>query len=166
MEISIKSITLFSAILLTGLSAGLFYAWAVSVIPGTKKVTDMVYLEVMQSINRAILNPAFFLIFFGSLLLLVVSTIQQFQNGITFWVLLAATLTYLFGTFGVTSLGNVPLNDSLDILELAELSADLISKTRQQYEVKWNKLHMIRTVFSVLSFLLSLLSLFTQVRAA
>lgn len=57
MEISIKTITLFAAALLTGLSAGLFYAWAVSVIPGTRKVTDMIYLETMQSINRAIRNP-------------------------------------------------------------------------------------------------------------
>jgi hypothetical protein len=38
---------MFSAIVLTGLSAGLFYAWAVSVIPGTKKVKDFTYLETM-----------------------------------------------------------------------------------------------------------------------
>ena len=92
MEISIKSITMFSAVMLTGLSAGLFYAWAVSVIPGTKRVPDTVYLETMQAINRAILNPAFYLIFFGSLFLLVVSTIQQFQAGLSFWLMLAATL--------------------------------------------------------------------------
>lgn len=157
MDLSIKSITLFSAVFLTGLSAGLFYAWAVSVIPGTKRVPDPVYLQTMQAINRAILNPAFFLVFFGSLLLLVVSAIQHVQNGLTFWVLLAAALTYLAGTFGVTALGNVPLNNSLDALELGELSMELLSRTRQQYEVRWNRLHTIRTVFAVLSFLLSLL---------
>ena len=115
MEFSIKSLSLFTAVLLTGLSAGFFYAWMVSVIPGTRKVVDMTYLETMQSINRAILNPAFFLIFFGSLILLAVSAVQQFNSGITFWLLLGATITYLIGTFGVTVFGNVPLNDALDV---------------------------------------------------
>jgi len=164
MDISIKSITLFSAVLLTGLSAGLFYAWTVSVIPGTKRVPDHVYLETMQSINRAILNPAFFLVFFGSLILLAISTVQHYQQGLTFWLLLAASLTYLIGTFGVTSLGNVPLNDSLDVLELSELSLDLKTRTRQQYESKWNRLHMIRTVFAMLSFLISLLGIVIHFR--
>ena len=161
MEISIKSITLFSAVLLMGLSAGFFYAWAVSVIPGTKRVPDLTYLETMQSINRAILNPAFYLIFFGCLILLAVSTIQQFQMGATFWIMLAATMVYLVGTFGITALGNVPLNNSLDVLELTELGADQIAKTRSEYELKWNRLHSIRTIFAVLSFLISLLGIFT-----
>ena len=165
MELSIKSITLFLAVLLTGLSAGLFYAWAVSVIPGTKRVADAIYLETMQSINRAILNPAFYLIFFGSLILLAVSTFQHFKSGLTFWLILAALLTYLVGTFGVTSLGNVPLNNTLDALNLSELTAEIQTTTRQQFEVKWNRLHMIRTVFSVLSFLLSLLGIFTYLKS-
>ncbi len=162
MEISIKSISLFSAVLLTGLSAGFFYAWSVSVIPGTLKVADTIYLETMQSINRAILNPAFFLIFLGSLILLVTNTIQQYHAGLTFWLMLAATLIYLVGTIGVTGLGNVPLNDALDALHLNDLSDDKLAQFRQYYELKWNKLHTIRTVFAVISFLLSLLAVFTH----
>ena len=68
MELSAKGTTLLIAILLTGLSARLFYAWEVSVIPGTKRIPNRAYLETMQSINRAILHPAFYIIFFGSLL--------------------------------------------------------------------------------------------------
>lgn len=166
MELSIKSITFLAAVLLTGLSAGLFYAWSVSVIPGTKRIPDHMYLETMQAINRAILNPAFFLIFFGSLILLVLSTIQQYQTGPTFWFLLVATLSYLFGTFGVTSMGNVPLNDSLDVLRLSELSMDAMAQFRQEYELKWNRLHLIRTVFSVLAFLISLIGIFTHLKTA
>jgi len=162
MELSIKPLTLFLAIALTGLAAGFFYAWQVSVIPGTRKVADLTYLESMQSINRAILNPAFFLIFMGSLLLLAVSTVQQFNSGASFWLLLAASVTYLLGTFGVTVFGNVPLNDALDILELTELGKQEIIDFRKAYERQWNRLHLIRTVFSVLSFVLSLLVVFTQ----
>ena len=166
MELSIKSITLFSAVLLTGLSAGLFYAWSVSVIPGTKRVSDLVYLETMQSINRAILNPAFFLIFFGSLLALGVSTIQNFSTKLTFGFLLAATLLYLIGTFGITAWGNVPLNNGLDALELAELGTDQIAQTRQQYEGPWNRFHMVRTICAVLSFICSLLGVWTQLSSS
>jgi uncharacterized membrane protein len=162
MEFSLKSFTLFTAVALTGLSAGFFYAWMVSVIPGTRKVVDITYLESMQSINRAILNPAFFLIFIGSPLLLTISTIQQFNAGNTFWWLLSASLTYFIGTFGVTALGNVPLNDALDALDLIELSDTKIIEFRKSYEGKWNRLHLIRTVFAVLSFVISLLGAFTQ----
>lgn len=161
MEISIKTLTLIAAVFITGLSAGFFYAWSVSVIPGTRKVADMVYLQTMQMINRAILNPAFFLIFFGSLLMLAASTIQQFRAGPAFWFLLAAALTYLIGTFGVTAFGNVPLNDALDVLSLEELKPGQIISTRNHYEARWNRLHTIRTVFAVLSFLLSLTAVFT-----
>lgn len=160
MELSIKSMTLFNAVLLTGLSAGLFYAWQVSVIPGTRKLIDIHYLTTMQSINRAILNPAFFLSFFGCLLLLCISTIQQYKTGATFWLLLSATLSYLLGTFGVTIFGYVPLNDSLDILDLVELAKSKEIPFRHTYEKKWNRLHLVRTAFSLMSFCFSILAIF------
>jgi uncharacterized membrane protein len=162
MELSIKSLTLIAAILLTGLSAGLFYAWQVSVIPGTRKVIDITYLESMQSINRAILNPAFYLIFMGSPLLLAISTFQHYRAGMPFGWLLAATVIYLSGTFGVTVFGNVPLNDTLEALNLADLTDHEIITFRKSYEKRWNQLHLIRTVFSVLAFLCSLLVVFTR----
>ncbi|MEO9484106.1 MAG: DUF1772 domain-containing protein [Ekhidna sp.] len=165
MDVSIKSIVFFGAVVLTGLSAGLFYAWQVSVIPGTKKVMDVNYLETMQSINRAILNPAFFLIFFGSLIFLSASSIYEFHtNKWTFGLMLVATMTYLIGTFGVTVLGNVPLNNQLDVLKTGEISAQKITAFRQFYETGWNKLHLIRTIFSVLSFVLAVLALLIQTK--
>lgn len=165
MEFSIKPLTLFTAILLTGLSAGLFYAWQVSVIPGTRKVVDSTYLESMQSINRMILNPAFYLIFFGSLVLLAISSVQQYSSGVKFWFLLAATLTYAIGTFGVTAFGNVPLNDALDAINLAELSETKMAEFRKSYEGKWNRLHLVRTVFAVLSFMIALGTVFISIKS-
>lgn len=163
MEISIKSFILFGAVVLTGLSAGLFYAWSVSVIPGTKKVADPAYLETMQSINRAILNPSFFLIFFGSIFFLSIASIYEFhENKVTFWLLLGASIFYLIGTVGVTGLGNVPLNNQLDALELTKINASNIAEFRKFYELNWNRMHLIRTIFAVISFLLSVLAVFTH----
>lgn len=149
-------------IVLTGLSAGLFYAWEVSVIPGTKRISDSSYLEVMQAINRAILNPAFYLSFFGSLIFLVVSSYLQYRVSLnlSFWLLLCAALSYLIGTFGVTVLGNVPLNETLDAVNLSELNLKALQEIRRSYELKWNLWHSVRTVFSVLAFILSVLAAF------
>ncbi len=160
MVLTSKSIILFVTILITGLSAGFFYAWAVTVIPGTRKVLDLPYLLTMQSINREILNPSFFLIFFGSMIFMAISAIQHFQHGWTFWILLAAFLSYLIGAFGVTAFGNVPLNEALDAIHLSELSTQELAQYRQNYELSWNRWHMIRTCFSVVSFGLTLLALF------
>ncbi|WP_323756036.1 DUF1772 domain-containing protein [Roseivirga sp.] len=160
MELSTKQITLYVAVLLTGLSAGLFFAWFVSVIPGTRRFSDFAYLETMQSINRAIINPAFIIIFLGSAVLLAMGTMQHYQSGSTFWILLAATVTYLIGTIGVTGMGNVPLNNALETFQLDKFSLKELAIVRKNYELPWNKLHMIRTVFSVLSFALALAAVF------
>lgn len=165
MDFTIKSWLLYAAVTLTGLSAGLFYAWSVSVIPGTQKVVDATYLETMQAINRAILNPAFYLVFFGSVILLGLSVVYQYQNGATFWLVLLAAVLYLVGTFGVTAFGNVPLNDQLDVLDLVEFSPAKLQQFRDYYETKWNRLHTIRTVFAVASFMCSLLAVFTAMKS-
>ncbi|MEL6535156.1 MAG: DUF1772 domain-containing protein [Bacteroidota bacterium] len=165
MILSIKSGVLIGSLILTGLSAGLFYAWSVSVIPGTRKLTDLTYLETMQSINRAILNPAFFAIFFGSLILLGISSIYQFQSHReVFGLMLAAAVVYLIGTVGVTGLGNVPLNNQLDAMDLGEASTTKLAEFRAHYESQWNWWHSLRTAFAVLSFLLAVLSLFLEVK--
>ena len=163
MEISIKSIIVFGSVILTGLSAGLFYAWSVSVIPGTQKISDTTYLETMQAINRAILNPAFFLVFFGSFVFLSIASIYQYNTSMTaFWLMLLASITYLIGTIGVTGLGNVPLNDQLEVLKLPELSSTKLADFRHYYEANWNRLHWIRTICAVVSFVLAVLSAFAN----
>lgn len=161
MDFTFKTLVFFSAVTLTGLSAGFFFAWSVSVIPGTLKVSDLTYLETMQSINRAILNPAFFLIFFGSLILLGITSVTEFHsNRLVFGLVLGSAITYFGGTFGVTALGNVPLNNELDVLELAKMSAEQVESFREYYEVRWNRLHGIRTAFAVIAFLAALLGLY------
>ena len=165
MEISIRTITLFASIILTGLSAGLFYAWAVSVIPGTKQIQSITYMETMQSINKAIINPAFFLIFFGSLFAMAGASFFEFSNDKTvFTIILLATFIYLVGTLVVTVFGNVPLNEELEALRLNELSSDRIENFRNYYETKWNRLHMIRTAFSLISLALLVIAALFQIK--
>ncbi len=102
MEINMKSTILFFAIITTALSAGLFYAWSISVIPGLKNIPSKSYLEAVQSINRAILNPGFFIIFFGSLILMILSIYFQYKVkvNLAFWLITVGAIFYLIGTVG------------------------------------------------------------------
>src|SRR6056297_1184433 len=160
MEFTFSTITLYTTLLLTGLSAGLFFAWQVSVIPGTKRVQDSIYIETMQKINRAIINPPFMLIFLGALIVQIISIVLYWNTSISLWLILGATIFYGIGTVIVTGLGNVPLNNKLDTLSLSDLNEKQMASERQQYEARWNKFHLIRTLFAVLSFMMILIAAF------
>lgn len=157
-----KTAIFFTTVLFNALSAGLFFAWSVSVILGTKKIGHLTYLETMQSINREILNPLFFIVFFGSLISLMISTYLQLNNKTIFILVLASTIIYLIGTFGVTAFGNVPLNNKLEALNITKLNLTEIKDFRIYYESAWNHFHHIRTISSIISFILLLTATFIQ----
>lgn len=157
-----KTIVFFITVLLNALSTGFFFAWSVSVILGTKKVGHLTYLETMQNINREILNPVFFIVFFGSLIALGITTYFQFNNQTMFVLVLVSTIIYLIGTFGVTAFGNVPLNNELEALTITDLKTIELKNFRIYYESAWNHYHGIRTISSMVSFILLLISIFIQ----
>lgn len=141
----------------TGLMSGLLYGWSVSVIPGTKRVPAGNYVDTMQHINRAIINPAFVVPFLGIPLVLGAAAVMQFRSGDhrRGWLLTGATATYVVGVLGVTIGGNVPLNDALDAFDLRGSTSDAIERRRATYERPWNRWHHLRTIASVGSFALA-----------
>jgi len=157
-----KTFVLFFTVLLNALCTGLFFAWSVSVVLGLKKVGDFTYLTTMQNINREILNPVFFIVFLGSLISLILSTCLEVNNKAVFWLLVSSTLIYAIGTFGVTAFGNVPLNNQLDTLDISNLNAIKLKDFRCYYESAWNHYQGIRTISSIASFVLLLITLFIQ----
>jgi uncharacterized membrane protein len=140
---------------LTALIAGLFYAYSCSVVLGLGKLSDPEYLKSMQSINREILNPVFFMSFMGTVFLLPISTFFYRGQHPVFLLLLLATLAYLLGVFAVTMFGNVPLNDQLDKFDMANSTVQKIKEMRDTFENRWNFLNNIRTVFSVITIVLT-----------
>ena len=153
---TISNFVLLITTLCVGLMAGLFYSYSFSVTPGLSKLTDVQYITAMQSINRAIQNPIFFIGFFGALILLPVCTYLKFSRPVSlnFWLLLTATLVYFIGSFAVTAIGNIPLNNTLDKFDITTTSNEAISLQRKAFETKWNNLNSIRTIASVASFIL------------
>lgn len=128
---------------LTTLLAGVFFGYAVSVNPGLHRLKDSEYVRAMQSINIVIQNPLFFLSFMGPLILLPWVTFLAHGEA-TFGWLLAATITYVVGSFGVTVAGNVPLNEKLARADVSQATA-----ARAAFEKPWNALHAIRTLASI-----------------
>jgi len=146
--------------LATALITGLFYGYSCSVNIGLGQLTDKEYLNAMQVINTSILNPWFFLSFTGTLLLLPISAWMQFYSANTIGssLLLAATLIYIIGVFGVTAFGNVPLNEQLASANLQTLSVQNISAVRTAFEKPWLHYHQIRAWASIITLILVLYS--------
>lgn len=153
----LKTALLGGGIVTTGLMSGLLYGWSVSVIPGTRRISAGNYVDTMQHINRAIINPAFVIPFMGIPLVLGGAAVMQFRAGDhrRGWLLAGATATYVVGVLGVTIGRNVPLNDALDAFDLRGSTTDAIDRRRASYETPWNRWHHLRTAGSVASFALA-----------
>lgn len=149
--------------ILVGLMAGLFFSFTSAVMPGLSQLADADFIIAMKAINKSIQNPVFFIVFFGALVSLPVSTYLKYSAppSNTFWLLLAATLIYLIGVFGVTAAGNIPLNNALDKLSLVNATKELIHN-KETFETRWNQLNTIRTICSIASFTLIVIAWFNR----
>lgn len=153
-----QTIILVLATLLTGLTAGLCFTWNNAVTPGIGQLVDMGYLRSFQEMNRAIINPIFLITFFGPFFLHIANIfLFKSSSGTLLWMVMASAALYIIGLVAVTIFGNVPLNELLDKTDLMQASAEELKLLRDKFEVKWNRFHLIRTVSTILSFLLLLI---------
>ncbi|WP_142784091.1 anthrone oxygenase family protein [Changchengzhania lutea] len=160
MEITVQNIVFIILILFTGLSAGLCFTWSNTVTTGISRLDDFGYLSAFQQMNRTILNPTFFVVFFGPVFINLINLyfFKSASNNII-WLLVIATILYVFGVALVTIFGNVPLNEILNNTELTSASEGALKDLRAGFENKWNQLHHIRTLSSSMSFLLLLMTI-------
>lgn len=160
MEFSVNTITTISTILLTGLSAGLCFTWTNAITPGIGRLDDLGYLQSFQEMNRAIINPIFLIVFFGPFFLHIINVyLNRNQPSAIFWMVFTAGILYIAGVIVITIFGNIPLNELLENAELEMLSPDSLKQLRNNFENKWNLLHLIRTITAVLSFVLLIITL-------
>lgn len=151
--LKLSNVLLVIAATSTALMAGLFFAWSCSVTIGIARLPDNGYIAAMQSMNRAIQNLVFLTCFMGTLLLLPVVTYMHYTPNPSgrFWFLLAASVLYGIGVFGVTMVFNVPMNETLDKFPLQTASLQETAALRTWFEGRWNNLNMVRTVAGTLS---------------
>jgi uncharacterized membrane protein len=150
----VRTLTLGLATMATGLVAGVFYAYAVSVNLGLAAQPDASYVATMQAINARIQNPIFFASFFGAVLFLLATLaahVPRPRSGRFRLVALACAL-YIVGGFLLTAFVNVPMNEEL--ARVAEgASPDELAGARAAYEGPWNFWNGVRTVFTSMAFL-------------
>jgi uncharacterized membrane protein len=140
----------FSAMLGSGLIAGVFFAFSTFVMRALGRLPEMQGLAAMQSINVAVINPVFLGVFLGTAALcgaLAIQSLLDWHLPRAPW-LLAGSLVYLFGCFLVTMAGNVPLNNALAAVtpgggEGAELW--------RGYLVRWTAWNHVRAAASLVA---------------
>ena len=154
MEINFKIIVFIVSILFTGLTAGLCFTWSNAVTPGIGRLDNLSFLKAFQAMNRSIINGQFMIVFMGPTILLFVNAFLFRNSNIIFWLFLIAAIFFFIGIGLITVFGNVPLNEILDKSNLESLSKLELQTLRNKFEQPWNRLHAIRTVSSITSFLL------------
>jgi uncharacterized membrane protein len=136
---------------LSGLLAGLLYAFSVAIVPALRSIKGTEHIAAMQAINDKIKNPVFFLSFLGPALLLPLAAFLYRDNA-QFGLLVIAAVLHIVGAIGVTGAGNIPLNeklDKIDVSTLSEAEADQIRNEFQGAGSAWMRFHMVRTLASI-----------------
>ena len=149
------SLTLFNGLLIAaatgcGLLAGIFFTFSNFVMPALERLPQDQGIAAMQSINKTVLNPLFFLLFFGTAGLCVAGIgMVIFQPGPQRLVLpILGGILYLSGAFAVTLRRNVPLNQ-----KLAQVDPQTSSHQawRQDFLPPWLVWNHIRTLACLLA---------------
>jgi uncharacterized membrane protein len=148
----------FLSALSSGLIAGVFFAFSVSVMPGLGRLPPPQGIAAMQSINVAILNPWFFAAFFGTAaacVFLWIFSLLTWPEAPAIY-LLVGSLAYLVGSILVTIVFNVPLNNALEAVDPesaagARLWADYLSRW-----TSWNHARAAASAAAATSFIIAL----------
>ena len=135
----------------SGMVTGLLFAFSNFIMRALAELPDDKGMFTMQRVNETIINPVFFLLFFGTPLLcslIAINFFMQYESPNNLLLLLGA-LTYLIGPFGITLLFNVPLNNQLAITSPSD-AKDIWPG----YQKKWQRWNHYRTTIGVISIFL------------
>ena len=151
------------AILLCSLVAGLLFGFAIVVMPGIAKLTDKEYLLTFKHMDGVIQNnqPLFILVWAGSILSVIITLILGIMKlgGTQIYLLVFASILYLFGVQLPTFRFNIPLNNSLQNLDIESLEESEAALSRAAFETPWNRWNKIRTLNAILAVSMMLLLL-------
>ena len=139
-----RASVLLVAAVLAGLQAGTYFTWASGVMPGLARADDRTFVDAMQQINIAIVNPVFMLSFLGAPLLAGAAIVACGPSARP-WAVAGAALAV--GTILITGAGNIPLNNALDAAGPVSQIKDLAA-ARADFEGLWVKLNIARTLTS------------------
>lgn len=103
------------SLLLSAALFGFFYAWVCSTMWGLDAADPRVAIAAMQAMNASVRNAIFAPAFFGTPVVLLITTLvlaATAQRGAMEWFATATVLSALLGVI-LTMAVNVPMNDAL-----------------------------------------------------
>jgi uncharacterized membrane protein len=140
-----------AGLLASALSAGFFYAYSISVMPGLAAADPSSAVRAMQGINAVIRTPVFAFAFFGALVFPLAASLAAWIGRERQVAVLASVSAALYGlgVFAVTFLVNVPLNEDL---ASANPTSDTAASIWANYHGPWTAWNHGRAICSSLSF--------------
>jgi uncharacterized membrane protein len=151
------------SILLSSLVAGLLFGFAVVVMPGLAKLADKDFLFAFKHIDGIIQNnqPLFILVWAGSIFSAITTLVLgvMYLTGGQQYLVSSASGLYLLGVQLPTFRFNIPLNNTLQNLDIEALNESEAAGARAGFEAPWNRWNRFRTVSSIFSVSLLLLLL-------
>jgi uncharacterized membrane protein len=150
-----------AAVVATAAVGGIFYAFSTFVMRGLDRTEPAEAITAMRGLNvEATANAPFLLLFVGTTVLAlgvgIAAVLRLAQPGAGY-VLAGAVLSLL--AFVVTMAFNVPLNNRLDAIDPAGLSATDALRCWQAYLVPWTNWNHVRTVAPLVGSALMLVGL-------
>lgn len=132
----------------TGLMAGVYFVYAVAIMPGLRRLDDTRFVAAFQATDRAIVNPVFLLAFFAPTALSGVAAFTDRGEPDSPWILAALALN---AAIVVTTLAiNVPLNDGLKAR--GDVSGPDATAAREAFhEARWVAWNWFRTAANVVA---------------
>ena len=157
-------IVLISATLLCSLVAGFLFAFATVVMPGIKTLNDREFIRAFQVIDGVIQNnqPLMVAVWMGSILGAVAAAVLGFGqlDGTQRLLSLSAPIIYILGVQLSTFTINVPLNNTLQRLNVDAMDEVALKTARMNFEPGWNRWNLVRTPFAGLASVLFMILLF------
>lgn len=132
----------------SALVAGVFFAFSSFIMKALAQRPAPEGIAAMQAINVTVINRSFLGAFIGTAVIsgvLIVLVLLGHGASARAWVLLGGA-NYLLGTFGVTALGNIPLNDALARANPEDAEGAALWT---RYLHQWTRLNTLRTVAAV-----------------
>lgn len=141
-----------------GLIAGVFFAFSTFVMKSLVRLPPAQGIAAMQSINIAVLNPWFLSVFLGTaatcVLAVLLGCLRPHESGAV--QLVTGGILYLVGTFLVTRIWNVPLNDNLATVDPRSGNG---SARWTHYVATWTRWNHVRTIAALAASVVFVLAL-------
>jgi uncharacterized membrane protein len=141
-----------------GVMAGVFCAFSTFVMRGIAQLPPAQGVATMNAINVSAMRPPFMLVFLGSAgvcaVLAVVTFVLLPDDGAV--ELLLGSALYLFGSFGVTVVANVPRNDALMKMDPGTPEAAVYWVSYVREWTKWNHVRAVAAAAAAVSYTLAL----------